>query len=384
MRSLITILVVAAGLGCAGSIRAQCNEPSVPELASYFMSHHQSPEDYVLGKFKDHDVVILGEHHKIRHDPLLVQKLISRLPAEGVFALATEFARAEDQPLIDSLLNSATYDESLARKISFNQFVFWGFQEYVDIFKAAWQVNQSLPISSPRFRILGVNCSPDWSVMKTQEDRENSSIKQRVWNGCTERDWAKVVLNWVGTGQKALVYCGLHHSFTHYLQPIVTDKGDFIRFEDERFGRHIYNRLGKRAFLIALHSPWLQRSYAGEELRPAAGRLDEAIESLGAAFRPLGIDVVNTPLECLTDSASVYARGYSLFRLGTMCDGYIIQSRFSACEVVTPIADFVNEVNLSRAQQQSPNPYFRNAKATEFQKANVQDMASLKKSLSKL
>jgi len=42
-------------------------------LKTYVRSHYMTQEDYVLSKFKDHDVVFLGENHHYKHDPELVE-----------------------------------------------------------------------------------------------------------------------------------------------------------------------------------------------------------------------------------------------------------------------------------------------------------------------
>ena len=102
---------------------------------------------------------------------------------KGIYCLGTEFARSEDQHLIDSLLTAPTYDEDLARRITFTQFPFWGYQEYVDIFKAAWELNNSLPENYVKFRILGLNESPEWWHVKTEEDRESHEVMKKVWHG---------------------------------------------------------------------------------------------------------------------------------------------------------------------------------------------------------
>ncbi|MCX6832185.1 MAG: ChaN family lipoprotein, partial [candidate division Zixibacteria bacterium] len=114
------------------------------ELSGYLQVHRQTPEEYVISKFRDHDVIILGEQHRVLHDPMLVQTLIPMLYKQGIYTLGFEFARRIDQPLIDSLLDGKTYDQPLTNEILLRQFVHWGYQEYADIFKAAWQVNQRL------------------------------------------------------------------------------------------------------------------------------------------------------------------------------------------------------------------------------------------------
>jgi hypothetical protein len=64
----------------------------------------------VRGLFADHDVVLLGEQHRIKHDAPFVQELLPRLAEAGVNILATEFARRED----------------LAREVLLRQLVPWG------------------------------------------------------------------------------------------------------------------------------------------------------------------------------------------------------------------------------------------------------------------
>lgn len=53
-------------------------------LADYIKTHYQSPTEYILHKFVDHDIVFLGEWHRIKHDPVLVQSLIPALYANGM------------------------------------------------------------------------------------------------------------------------------------------------------------------------------------------------------------------------------------------------------------------------------------------------------------
>lgn len=382
---------ILLGLCCLATLsfavvggHAQCVAPTAADLAGYLKTHYQSPEEYVVSKFKDHDVVILGEYHKIKHDLELIHRLIPMVYVAGVYALATEFARAEDQLLIDSLLNRAEYDEALARRITFNQLPNWGFREYVDIFKVAWQLNHSLPEGAKRFRIIGMNCSPDFSVFQKPGDQEVDSLKRLARQGCGEEKWALIVRRSLENCPKIMVHCGLHHAFTRFLQPIVASDGTFIRFEDDRFGRHLYNWLGDRTFMIAEHSPWREFTYEGKVRHPAGGMFDSAAALMADTFQPFGMDVEGTPLECITDPTCIYANGHYPFRLGDFCDGYIMQKRFADFETVASIPDFVNSENLQQAQQQSPHPWFRNQPAEMFKTSMEQDLASLKERLSGL
>jgi hypothetical protein len=339
----------------------------VKELRGYIRAHHRTPEEYVIAKFRDHDVVLLGEHHWVRHDVMLVQRLIPLLYRAGVYTLGTEFARREEQPVIDSLLSASAYDEELARTIVFRHNPLWGYQEYVDVFKAAWALNQSLPAGSPQFRILGVGNSPDWSFVKEKEDRNDGSVMTKVWHGETEKDWADVLLKQViDRGGKALVHCGAHHSFTRYRQPIVIN-GRFIRFGDVRMGNYIHRAIGQRAFHICVHRGWISaEGYDEPPVLPADGYIDAAMCGLAKNERRVGFDVTTSQFAELPGELSLYKFGYEQFSLATMCDGYIYDGPFNDFEGVTPIRGFVNESNLATARIQSADPSMRSATLEAF------------------
>ena len=349
------------------------NEKLAPALQNYLDYNKLAPADYVLSKFADHDVVILGEFHRIKQNLELYHELIPKCYMNGVRVFATEFARREDQPLIDRLLSGAAYDEALAREITFNQLPFWGFQEYVDIFKVAWQFNQTLPDSAPRFRIVGVNDSPDWSFIQKEEDRDNSEIKRKVWRGGGEHLWAQTVVDATLRGDKVLVHCGIHHGFSSYKQPIVID-GEFVRFETGRMGNFLKNTLGDRVMTIYLHAIWPPRDgYGGIFVYPANGQIDALFAKLGPSYYPVGFDLKDTPFGQLPGETSVYAQGYPGFTLAEFADGYIFQCPIGQYKGVTPIENFVNGTNYETAKRQSPNPSLRKMTIDELNKVIQQD-----------
>ncbi len=344
-----------------------------PELKSYIETHRQTPADYVVSKFEDRDVVILGEFHRIKENVELIQELIPRCYGRGIHVLATEFARREDQHMIDSLLSGSSYHESLAQQITFNQFAFWGFQEYVDIFKAAWQLNSQLPDSLPKFRILGMNDSPDWSHVESNDDRDNSDIMKKVWQGGGEDKWAKVVTDAVAQGEKVLVYCGIHHGFTSYKQPIVNN-GKFVRFEDTRMGNYVKSALGDRVMTVYLHAIWPPKTgYGGIYVYAADGQIDALFADLDSTHYPVGFDLQNSPFGKLSGKTSVYSQGYENFTLSDFADGWIFQGPISKYSGVTPIENFINSTNYETAKRQSPNPSLRKMTITELNKVIAQD-----------
>ena len=382
---LVIFYIVLTLLSCTNTEKSQVSQEQLKELQEYITDNHKSPEDYVVDKFNDHEVVILGEMHRCLHDPIFIQKLIPVLHKNGINYLATEFARREDQPLIDSLLKGDIYNDALAQQITFKQFVHWGYREYVDIYKAAWELNQTLQEDEKPFTILAGNDSPDWSVMQTEGDREIDSLKRLVWQGGGEKYWAETILHQVEQGNKVLVYCGMHHAFSEYLQPIVRNDGKFIRFEENRMGRYLYNELDKNVITVFMHGIWLGKGgYNSGRVRPVDGIIDLVMESLDDEFKPVGFDIKDSPFGKLEAQNAVYAHGYDPFTLEKYCDGWIYTKPFKEYQTVSYIDGFINEDNIKHAQQQSPNPYFRDKSVKYFEESITDELQKIMKSINKL
>ena len=60
-------------------------------LVRYLKDNWKSPEDYVVGKFVDYDLIFIGEYHRIKHDVGLIHNLIPRLYEAGIYAIILLF-----------------------------------------------------------------------------------------------------------------------------------------------------------------------------------------------------------------------------------------------------------------------------------------------------
>ena len=76
---------------------------TLDDCARYLRDQWRTPEQHVLDAFARRDVVLLAEDHAIRHNLLLVGRLVPLLPAAGVFTLGMEFGASEDQAALDAL-----------------------------------------------------------------------------------------------------------------------------------------------------------------------------------------------------------------------------------------------------------------------------------------
>jgi hypothetical protein len=219
-----------------------------------------------------------------------------------------------------------------------------------------------------------MNNSPDWSIVKAPNDLDNHEVMSKVWHGETEEDWAKVLIDVVvSKGEKALVYCGSHHAFTEYRQPIAVN-GKFIRFGDIRVGNAVFQKIGKRTATVYLHAPWISaEGYDKPSVRSADGYIDAVLNGLDAQYQRFGVDLYDTPFGDLPGETSLYKFGYDHFTLRTIYDGYICQGLLSKYEGVTPIKDFINEQNLEEARAQSPNPSLRTMSSDDFNNGIARD-----------
>jgi hypothetical protein len=364
---IVAVLVLALGMGTAALAAEEVERRPLPELApelqaeltDYLKQHWQSPEAYVVSKFKDHDVVFLGEYHRIKHDVQLVHRLIPRLYAAGVYSLGIEFGPEEMQEKVDQLLAAPTYDEDLAREIIFEGLPFWGYVDYMDIYRAAWKLNRSLPSNARKFRVVNLNYIGRFDLVTEDAAPE---IWEQVWHrGDPDEFMAGVILReFVDKKEKALIYSGNHHAFTRYRQPVYDfQQQKLYRLNDNRMGNIVYGKIGDRAFNIFLHSPWWSQADTGWEdsSYPVGGVIDRVMHEFSNAR--VGFDVRGTPFGRLPDERAYYALGYEDFTLEDYCDGYIYQRPISRYEGVTPDPEFITEENLAQALAMIPNPEFR-------------------------
>ena len=359
MRKPASFLVICLMASCAtfASVQSLVVAPDNSKLVKYLKAHGKSPETYVVSKFSDHDIVFVGEYHRIKHDVELIHKLIPRLYKARVYNLGIEFGCYEHQDKVDQLITAEAYNENLARWLIFQQAASWGYQEYEDIYRAAWKLNRSLPKRARKFRVVNLNYRPNWPARK--EEMTPVDWEKVWWQGDPDRHMADVVLKeFVAKGEKALIYSGNHHAFTRYHQPIYDfENMKFLRFNTTRMGNLVYNKVGDRVFNIYLHAPWGSNTSLDVDTRPMHGVIDAVIEKLNN--KPVGFDVKGSPFGAIKDNQSYYSLGHANFTLYSYCDGYILHGRLEDYEGVTVDPLFVTDTNLEEAVAYLANPAFR-------------------------
>jgi hypothetical protein len=334
-----------------GSISAQ---GFTHAMLDYITTRAMSPHAYVIEKFKTYDVILLGEHHLVRQNLRFVEQLIPELHRHGIYTIGMEFGAAEDQRVLDSLVLAPAYSEETARQLMFNYNVTWGYQEYIDVYKAAWTFNHTLSPGQRKFRILNLSYVFDW---KGYDGKRNPESMARVFHkGTADQFRAKIIETEIlDHHEKILALVGTPHAYTRYGSPYYLYNGDgFCAFDRNWLGNRLHERYPNHVFSILLHQPFI-KEMDGQYLwiSPAKGSV-EAIMAKNQN-KPAGFDLRGTPFGDLKDD-SQHALCYPGFTLGQFFDGYIFLAPLRKLEGCTPIKDFVHEGNIQHALEQFPDP----------------------------
>ena len=332
---------------------ADLEESDYQPFLAYLEQHGASPVEYVTGKFKDHDIVILGEIHEQKETCEFICRLMEPLYHQaGVRCFAMEVLKYKNTALINQLVSGEIYDDQLALRLFRDcPWPIWGFKEYMDILKAVWEVNRKLPPEAERLRVIALDS--DWdgydllcgSLWKKPDDFIKMVRRDKHMTKVVRRE----ILD---KGAKALVQIGYNHSFTHYRQPLVI-KGKLMGETPRRFGCILHEKYGDRIFQVCLH----QRHFGPEVFTgepeggasPVLPGLLERIIAMGTDT-PVGFDVENSPFAPLRDRASYFFAFQNYVTFDDIARGYVFLKPLDEISRVTWVEGFIDESNFEQAR----------------------------------
>ena len=298
-------------------------------MVDYLREKGRAPGKYILSKFTDHDLVIIGETHRMHENCRCISEVIAPLHRAGVHLLLSEFVRNRNTERLNRLLTAKTWDADAIHEIMRDwAWPIWGFEEYRAIFHEAWKVNRDRPEGGPPFRIVGLDDEWDqweygWSDLSRKEKFEGRLKREEHLVAVAEKEVFEAK-------KKALVHIGYSHSLT----------GHGIRF-----GTVLTRNHGNRVFQVVLHS----------ELPSRRGRtpLVAFLESLwkDAGAKPVGFDVMDSPLGGLRDKECVL---WNYLKEGTFQEfalGYVFIAPLDDLNKATWIEGFIDEADFERARK---------------------------------
>jgi hypothetical protein len=180
----------------------------------------------------------------------------------------------------------------------------------------------------------------------------------------------------VDKNEKALIYSGIHHAFTHYHQPMYdSGKSDSFMLFDKRLGNIIYQSYPEQAFTIFLHAPWKSKKRRSRKaVKPVHGAIDACMHAFNN--RPVGFDVKGTPFGQLISCDSFYSLGYDHFTLDYFCDGYVFLKAYNEFEKVSIAKDFYTKENLKKIKAYYIGKGFPRKKVNNWTRATIEDIIS--------
>lgn len=357
MRNMYLIVLVVWGFLCIHKVHAQ-NEP-VNQAAAYLRESGMRPDKYLLSKFDDADVILLAEDHAVKENLLFIHHLIPQLYKRGIRLLGMEFGAAEDQSLLDSLLVAPEFNESVACEIMRNYNVMWPVKEYMEVYRAAWKLNRSLPAAAPKFRILNISYRYNWRGFYGVREPEN--MKKVFYKGNPEVFRMGILEKEVlSQSEKVLVLTGTPHAFTHYRFPRYDYTAiDFVSYECRDLGNLLYRKYGDRVLSVILHQPFPNYPDRNPALAsPAKGDIEAVFRKIGN--EPMGFDLQDTPLGKLPD-ASYYSMGYPEFTLSQLADGYIFLKPIHELSSCSADLQFTEGKSWEEVLDNVPDPDWHNS-----------------------
>ncbi|ANQ51639.1 ChaN family lipoprotein [Flammeovirga sp. MY04] len=278
------------------------------------------PKDYIIKKFQNHDIVLLGEDHGVKEHVEFIQDMIPHLYRNGIYQLGMEFGAYEMQEQLDELLIADEYDPQKTKDLFFFYNVGWAFLEYHELYHKVWEFNQTLTSQEKKFRIINLSYQFHWE--KFDMNHQEASLKEVFHLGEIDSFRCEIVKDQViNKKEKALLLVGTPHAFSKFLhdasKPIENKNCPFV---DTYLGHRLYDEIGDKVFTILFHQSFLgtkENNY--KSVSPANGRLIEMIEK--KHIGKIGFDVSRN-IANLTDNSAL-SECQPHLKLGDVCDGYI-------------------------------------------------------------
>ena len=294
------------------------NNVNCSTYLAYLEQYGKTPAEYILDKFKYHQIVIIGELHHVQQNLELLHELIPKLYEQaGVRFLGYEFFASSCQEDIDKLVNSKEYDSDLEKHIiretAIRMGMLWPFQEYVDVFKIVWKLNQGIDDQSKRFRIVFMAPDSNWHDFHYGDKQQKRAMQVELMKG--DMYYAEPIMReFDRTGHKGLIWCGTTHAVTRL-------KGNPRRAPELRCGGHLYKKYGGKVFQIMLHGFWYYRDRPTATDYALDGMLDNVLKEHN---KRIGFDIAESPfadIELPKDFIWFIDNPGATF--GGYCDGYI-------------------------------------------------------------
>ena len=317
-----------------------------------------SPMEYAVAKAQQHQVLVFGEFHGKKDYVDLLNELIPQLyKRAGVTTVAMEVCMGEDNPELERLVTSKTFDRELALKLARHApWGTWGYKEYWDVFETVWRLNQSIPRNQKKMRVIGLDSPMDLqSMAMTMRDANEPLYKYCSWwemlrvirfvrifpkVGARELQMAGQIEREIfNKGEQAIIWIGQAHT---HAGPAVFANGN----RNNHMGAMLRQRHGDDVYFIWLHgidAPASAVDPGDHGRKPVmASRIEAMMEQSGLATT--GFDASASPLGLLRETAAADYHFEPRLALTDLTDGYVYLKPWSELTPCTWTPDYITPV----------------------------------------
>jgi hypothetical protein len=344
--------------------------------------------EYLTSRFEEAPLVFLGEFPQIAEHPRLVAEAIPDLASAGVRVIALEHVRSADQELLDRVTDvvdagDERFDSQAANELLFRRDVTWGFEEYRDILRAAWEYNSANPDAPVRLRGLSRAIGGAASVEAQEVELEAHMAGELL----------ALVEEWPSTSRGVLVFVSARRAIRSVPDTAFQDaagrtnrtvKVDARHTPPRRLAMWAEEELDLPVRSVLLHAPWPDAESRYGMTYPVFGVFDHAAFAPEGAQPPLpwGFDVRGTKIAGVSANPRGLRPEAGEVPLSSVMDGYIVLAPLPELSAATPIADFVRDSQEAEALRRYPGDIPDSAKAEDVNNYIGRTSANLDKVLS--
>ncbi|MFP4643472.1 MAG: hypothetical protein ACLFM0_03885 [Spirochaetales bacterium] len=343
-------------------VRRPGSDPdTVEEAAQWYEREHRTPDNYLLDRFEEDQVVIVGELGRIRQQIQFMIDAVEVLPLAGVYAIGFEHVLAEDQDILDSLVDGeGDFDRKTASDLLLRADVLNGYEGYVDVLERVHRLNASREDDSQRMRVVALAPRFRYDLVETREDMNDQDILREVVGDTAPDEFMADVFERevLEEGNKAIAFATLPHAFRGYEAPHLVEEMQQLGFDRARpFGRRVEERADGSVSTVLLHGPWPDEARPSNLNYAADGYIDSVLELVPSQMRHGGFDVdAENPLGAFPVTVGQWAEYHDELRVADLTDGYITLGPIADYRAARVIPDFYTQDTLEYARRNFPGP----------------------------
>jgi uncharacterized RDD family membrane protein YckC len=338
-------------------------------LGQWIASHGVEPVDYAVAKAKQFQLVIFGEEHEQRESLLFLNHAIPQLYHRArVTCVAMEVFKARDNSKLERLVTAPAFDRAAALDLAraTDPWGGWGWQEYWAVMETVWRLNKSLPVNSPRMRLVGLTNPIDLqSIAMAASRRGTSSSSHVAW-------WERLRLvrlpyqltrmaaydtfmayeaerQIFERGARGIIWVGAGHASMHV--PSASGSSAAV----PKMGFTLTRRHAGQIGTIFVHHRFRgmpPEVHVRDSRRPCMTEFIERIMDL-AGGRPAGFDVAETPFGSLRDRGALWFY-HPRVELADLASGYLYLGKLSSVTRCTWVPDYLTPYMFARNK-----PFYR-------------------------